>query len=34
MKQLIDCITEAKNPNYTLNEKDEKILFVILEYFY
>ena len=29
MKQLIDCITEAKNPNYTLNEKDEKILFVI-----
>lgn len=33
MKQLIDCITEAKNPNYTLNEKDEKILFVILEYF-
>lgn len=29
MKQLIDCITKAKNPNYTLNEKDEKILFVI-----
>lgn len=33
MKQLLDCIIEAKNPNYTLNEKDEKILFVILEYF-
>lgn len=33
MKQLLDCITEANNPNYTLNEKDEKILFVILEYF-
>ncbi len=29
MKQLLDCITEATNPNYTLNEKDEKILFVI-----
>lgn len=33
MKQLLDCITEAANLNYALNEKDEKVLFIILEYF-
>lgn len=34
MKQLLDCITEAANPNYTLNEKDEKSIIHNFRVFY
>ena len=33
MKSLLQTLINEQAPNYTLNEKDEKVLFVILEYF-